>query len=175
MDTASAAWLIAKSHPHGLSQIRLLKLLWLAELRHYERTHQRLTDANWFRWNNGPYAKEPINTVKTDTTHFRFHWEDSLNGYRMGVVEALTKPNSRPSAEELRAIEDVLWAYERFSDSEILTEVYADPFFEATPVSHDLDFRKLPQFRGEIVSEEQEREILSQPVRPIDDIEELFD
>src|SRR5579884_1938423 len=100
MDTASAAWLIAKRHPHGLSQVRLLKLLWLAELKHYERTRERLTDANWFRWNNGPYAKEPINAVKDDHTHFRFHWEESPTGNRMGVVEAQAKPAGGLDAEE---------------------------------------------------------------------------
>ena len=66
-----AAALIARAHPHGLPQIRLLKLLWLAELRYYERTGNRLTSAGWWRWDFGPYSKDVINTVKREGKWFR--------------------------------------------------------------------------------------------------------
>lgn len=50
--------------PRGVSQIRLLKLYYLAELRYISKNSARLSPAVYFKYNNGPYSIDVIKTVK---------------------------------------------------------------------------------------------------------------
>jgi hypothetical protein len=148
MDFQTAAWHVAKAHPHGLSQIRLLKLIWLAELKHFQKTGHRLTDVNWFRYDHGPYTKG-INAVKQDETQvFQVANETTPNGFDALVIRAASPaPPHEAPVDELKSLHDTLWLYEKFTTEELLDEVYEDPFFEGTPHSHDFKFERLPDFR----------------------------
>ncbi|MGI0128934.1 MAG: type II toxin-antitoxin system antitoxin SocA domain-containing protein [Thermoplasmata archaeon] len=174
VEVRDAAARIALAHPHGLPQIWLLKLLWLAELKYYERTDRRLTRAGWWRWNHGPYSKDVINTVKRDTKTFRVERQQEET-WQTGLV-IHTNPRAvkeLSDREGLRAIDEVLWTYREYTNEELIQEVYADPFFEATPFSDDFDFAKLKSFRRP-VPESEERRLLDLPTKPVGEIAELF-
>ncbi len=165
---------IASAHPHGLPQIRLLKLLWLAELRYYERTGTRLTQAGWWRWNHGPYSKDVINVVKHDSRSFRVERQGE-EPWQVGLVihanpRAMKAPSDR---ERLRSVDEVLSTYREYTNEELVQEVYADPFFQATPFSSDFDFAKLRGFRRSVPASEQRR-LLELPTKPVRELAELF-
>ncbi|MHB1916570.1 MAG: type II toxin-antitoxin system antitoxin SocA domain-containing protein [Thermoplasmata archaeon] len=174
VEVRDAAARIALGHPHGLPQVRLLKLLWLAELRYYEETGKKLTGAGWWRWSHGPYSKDVINAVKRDTKTFRVErqrdeaWQTGL------VIHANPRAVKQPlDLEGVRAIDEVLFTYKEYTNEELIQEVYTDPFFEATPFSHDFDFSKRTAFRRSVPRAE-ERRLLELPTRPVTDFGELF-
>ena len=173
-EVRDAAARIALAHPHGLPQVRLLKLLWLAELKYYERTGRRLTMAGWWRWNHGPYSKDVVNTVKRDTKTFRVERQQEESWQTGLVIHANPRAVKEPSDREgLRAIDDVLATYGEYTNEELVQEVYADPFFEATPFSVDFDFAKLTSFRRTL-PESEERRLLELPTKPVAELAELF-
>jgi uncharacterized phage-associated protein len=174
MEIEDAAWIVAKAHRHGLPQVRLLKLLWLAELRHYEGTGSRLTDAEWYRWEYGPYSKDVVNAVKKERAHFEVEETQNEFGNRMLLVRAAKPLESKGAAAERQAIEDVLWLYKDFTTQEILYDVYGDPFFEGTPYSENFDFEKLASFRDTAVTEADANKLRSQRTAPLTDLAELF-
>ena len=168
-----AAALIARAHPHGLPQIRLLKLLWLAELRYYERTGNRLTSAGWWRWDFGPYSKDVINTVKREGKWFRIEKPSDPTQRGLVIHAALgARPGGR-NAEGATVIDEVLRLYQKYTDEELVQEVYADPFFEETAYSSDFDFSRLTEYRRTLPLPEQER-LLRLPTKPAPDIASLF-
>lgn len=173
-EVRDAAARIALAHPHGLPQVRLLKLLWLAELKYYERTGRRLTRAGWWRWNHGPYSKDVINTVKRDAKTFRVERQQEEPWQAGLVIHANPRAVKEPSDREgLQAIDEVLSTYREYTNEELIQEVYADPFFEATPFSADFDFAKLNSFRRSLPESEQRR-LLELPTKPVGELAELF-
>ena len=165
---------IALAHPHGLPQVRLLQLPRLAELKHYGRTGRRLTRAGWWRWNHGPYSKDVINTVKHDTKTFRVERQPEEPWQAGLVIHANPRAVKEPSDREgLLAIDEVLSTYREYTNEELFQEVYADPFFEATPFSADFDFAKLNAFRRSL-PESEERRLLELPTKPVAELAELF-
>lgn len=173
VDTKSAALLVARAHPHGLPQVRMLKLLWLAELRHYERTSQRLTPAGWWRWDYGPYSKDVVNTIKRSTRAFRLEKVVEApfpSALMIHASESVTAPLDLPAAD---ALKETLWLYEKYTDRELLEEIYADPFFEETPYSHDFDFSQLGKYRPSLPADEVRR-LIHLPTKPVAGIAELF-
>jgi uncharacterized phage-associated protein len=173
--TAEAAWLVAQGHPHGLAQVRLLKLLWIGELRYYERFSTRLTPANWWRWEHGPYSKDVINTVRDRSRNFSAIRDPDLVGANGLLISAKpSAPGDTLDRDARETISEVLDMYSSYSNSEIIAEVYADPFFEATPYGADFDFAKLSGFRKEI-SAASARRLLAQESRPVQSVEALFE
>ncbi len=165
---------ITLAHPHGLPQIRLLKLLWLAELKYYERVGRRLTRAGWWRWNHGPYSKDVINLVKRDTKTFRVERQREEPWQAALVIHANPRAVREPSdPERTRAVDEVLSTYREYTNEELVQEVYADPFFEATPFRADFDFTKLNSYRRP-VPESEARRLLELPTRPVAEVAELF-
>jgi hypothetical protein len=75
--------------------------------------------------------------------------------------------------EGTRAIDEVLSTYREYTNEELVQEVYADPFFEATSFSDDFDFAKLKSFRRSLPDSE-ERRLLELPTQPVGDLAELF-
>src|SRR5438132_9188105 len=55
---------IVLRQPKGASQTRLLKLFYLAETKYMAETGKRLTDADFFRYDRGPYSKAVVNTAR---------------------------------------------------------------------------------------------------------------
>lgn len=169
-----AALRITAAHTHGLSQIRLLKLLWLAELRFAEAYGERLTPAGWWRWDYGPYSKDVINTVRTDTRHFKVSRDDEATTAGGLAISAKAPPaGGTLSQRALEMIDDVVDMYGSYSTPELLTEVYADPFFEQTPHGNDFDFGRLADFRKD-VTESKARRLLDLETHPVESIEGLF-
>lgn len=153
METKDAALMVARAHPRGVSQTRLLKLLWLAELEHYSKTGQRLTDANWFRYDHGPFSKDVLQTINQAEG---FVHEQFISSH--GVRSKLILPTTEPGAEqtpEAETLEEVLWKFSTYDTEELLDEVYAEPFFETTEFGHDFDFSRLPDHRRLPVSVEE--------------------
>ncbi len=173
LEIQDAALLVAKAHPHGLPQVRMLKLLWLAELRHFERTGERLTPAGWWRWQHGPYSKDVINTVKKATRAFRCEEvsEEPFNPALM--IRANAEPSSPLNSSGVDSVNEVLWMHQKYTDEELLREIYADPFFEETPFSFDFDFSSLPRYRRSLPEAEVER-LRSLPTKPVAAIADLF-
>lgn len=173
--TAEAAWLVATGHPHGLAQVRLLKLLWLSELRFYESYGTRLTFANWWRWEHGPYSKDVINTVRQADRNFSVHRDLDLAGATGLLITAKQhSPGNTLTGEAKAVIDDVLDMHSRYSNAEILAEVYADPFFEATPYGSDFEFGTLANYRRQVPAE-RARLLLESPSTPVDSLESLFE
>lgn len=158
MDVRDAAWLIAKRHPNGLSQLRLLKLLYLAELRHYERHGTRLTNADWFRHDYGPFSKT-IATLLRKNIVTEGEWLDLGGGKRMLSIKAKGPGPEQVGEDERASLEDTLWFYEDHTTDEIVQDVYEDPFFENTPFSNDFDFSKIPASRLLNLTEEELRQL----------------
>lgn len=174
VEVRDAAARIVLAHPHGLPQVRLLKLLWLAELKYYERTGKRLTQAGWWRWNHGPYSKDVINIVKRDTKTFRVVRQQEEAWQTGVVIHVNPRAMKQPSDPEgTRAIDEVLSIYREYTNEELVQEVDADPFFEATPFSDDFDFTKLKSFRRPL-PESETRRLLELPTKPVGELAELF-
>jgi hypothetical protein len=168
------AWRIASSHSHGISQVRLLKLFWLAELRHFEAAGERLTPAEWWRWDYGPYSKDVINLIRKDVRHFRVRREEAAT--TVGRLAIQGRPTGVPntlSEQALRSLSDTLDMYASYNTMEILKEVYADPFFENTAYGEDFDFGNLATFRR-AVPEAKARALLELETAPVESIEALF-
>lgn len=145
MDHKNAALIVAGAHPRGVSQTRLLKLIWLAELEHYMKTGEKLTDASWFRYDHGPFSKEILRTVEEEDC---FDQEEFMSSH--GVRAKLIRSDeATPEGDQdaIDTLESVVWKYEKYETSELLEEVYGDPFFEETPFGHDFDFDRLPDCR----------------------------
>lgn len=172
LDVQDAIRLIAKAHDHGVSQTRLLKLLWIAELRYCEKTGQRLTNATWFRWDYGPFSKDVINTAKADTTLLK-EQAVSPDG-PMLAFHATTAPEV-DDQEAVKVLADTVWLYNKYNLHEILAEVYEDGFFNDTPYGSDFEFRRLPEFRDIDISAEELQEIWSSPSFPVSSIDDLFE
>lgn len=171
---SEAALRVASAHSHGLSQVRLLKVLWLAELRHFEAFGERLTTAGWWRWDFGPYSKDVINVIRKDTRHFRVSRDDEATTVGRLTIHARTA--STPNVLNERALEtlvDTIDMYASYNTMEILAEVYADPFFEGTPHGEDFDFASLSAFRKR-VPEAQAQRLLALETTPVESIEALF-
>jgi len=75
--------------------------------------------------------------------------------------------------EGTRAIDEVLSTYREYTNEELVQEVYADPFFEATPFSDDFDFAKLKSIRRPL-SESEARRLFELPTKPVGELAELF-
>lgn len=161
MDLGTALWLIARKHPHGLGKFRLLKLLWLAELRHMQRHGSRLTDAGWYRWDYGPYSKEVVNKPQDDRDHFDYMEEDTPKGNAQHTIrthgEDPPVPLTKDDADALKTIADILWEYQEYTNDELKDEVYEDPFFKDSAYSHDFDFDKLAEYNVNFTEAEIEK------------------
>jgi uncharacterized phage-associated protein len=169
-----AALRIATAHTHGLSQVRLLKLLWLAELRYFEAYGERLTPAGWWRWDFGPYSKDVINTVRKDARHFELsHDDEAHTAGGLAISAKAPAGNSTLSQRALNLIDDVVDLYSSYSTAELLAEVYADPFFEQTSYGDDFNFADLLSLR-KVVPEAKARRLLELQTRPVESIEGLF-
>lgn len=169
-----AAWRIASAHRHGLSQIRLLKILWLAELHHYEATGERLTPAGWWRWDYGPYSKDVINAVRKDTRHFKVSKDEEAT--TVGRLAILARPRPGPntlSEAALQVLDDAIDMYSSYNTVEILAEVYSDPFFENTAYGEDFDFADLVACRKQ-VPQARAQHLLGLSTSPVESIEALF-
>jgi uncharacterized phage-associated protein len=172
--TAEAAWLVAEGHTHGLAQVRLLKLLWLSELRYYEAGGSRLTPANWWKWEHGPYSKDVINTVKTAARSFSLQRDPDLVGATGLLIKAKpTRPGNALNGPGDATIREVMNLYSSYSTSELLDEVYSDPFFEATAYGADFDFSQLRAFRKP-VPPEGARRLLELESRSVPSVDALF-
>jgi hypothetical protein len=168
-----AALLVARSHPHGLPQVRMLKLLWLAELRHFERTGERLTPAAWWRYDYGPYSKDVINTVKNSRRTFRVEKVVEPPRWDALMIHAAKTAKDPPASVGAETIAETLWFYEKFTDRELLDEIYADPFYEETAYSHDFNFSELPKYRQTLPASEAER-LAHLPTKRVGSIAELL-
>lgn len=165
---------VASAHPHGLSQVRLLKLLWLAELRHLEQFGDRLTPAGWWRWDYGPYSKDVINSVRKDTRHFKVSLDDEVAtvGGRIILAKAPVEGTTL-TKQALEILDDIIDMYSSYSTQELLAEVYSDPFFEETAYGDDFDFQRLDSYRKK-VPDSQARRLLELETHPVENISALF-
>lgn len=175
MDVAKAAWLVAKNHRRGLPQMRLLKLLWLAELKHFKETGRRLTPAEWYKWEYGPYSETVVNAVKRDETHFDMEESMSERGRRYVLIRPKAEPPGNVQADEQRTLDDVLWLYKEFTTDEILYDVYGDPFFERTGYGDDFDFSRLAASREYQLTAAEAARVRAQPSTPVQNIAEIFE
>jgi uncharacterized phage-associated protein len=172
--TAEAAWIVARGHPRGLAQVRLLKLLWIAELRHFEAHGERLTPANWWRWEHGPYSKDVINTVRDTRRSFSVVRDpDAVGANGLLVSAKASPPGNTLSGTARETLADVLDLYGSYSNAEILAEVYADPFFEGTPYGSDFAFGLLTNYRKEIPAEKARR-LLELETHSVTSVDALF-
>jgi uncharacterized phage-associated protein len=159
MDLETAAWLIAKQHPHGVSRTRLMKLLWLAEQEHMSQAGERLTDASWFRWEHGPFSKDVLNTVEDNPHNFSEERISTADGDDATLVHAVSEQPGEVTNAEGEVLRRTVWKYDKHDFDDLLEEVYADPFFKATPHGQDFDFDALDGYRdlSHIPEEEIER------------------
>lgn len=170
LQVKDAVEIIANEHPHGISLTRLLKLLWLAELRHFETTGERLTDANWFRYDHGPFSKDVLNTAKKELTLE----SAEVNNQTITMLHSKKDP-SIVVDDRNSALKDTIWIYNKYSFEDMLKELYEDPFFKDTPYGSDGDFSQLPKYREIDLTDEQVKEICDSPTSPVNDLDELFD
>lgn len=170
LQVKDAVEIIANEHPHGISQTRLLKLLWLAELRHFEKTGERLTDANWFRWDHGPFSKDVLNTAKKQLTLESAEVNDQ-------TITMLHSKKHSPIVDDetTKTLKDTMWVYNKYTLDDMLKELSEDPFFKDSPYGRDFDFSQLPKYREIGLTDEQVKEIWDSPTSPVNDLDELFD
>lgn len=166
MDAKTAAWLVAREHPYGLSKFRLLKLLWLADLRSIEQRGRPLTDAGWIRWRYGPFSKKIIREVEASDL-FSIQKEERQEGemHRIRVVkEDPAVLDTDPVEREILA--RVLVGWLRVPDQAVKEDVYADPFFESVPQREAYDFSRLHKFRETSWTNDEITRLLSEPRKP---------
>lgn len=169
-----AAYRIASAHPHGLSQVRLLKLLWLAELRHLEEHGERITPAGWWRWDFGPYSKDVINAVRTNPRHFKVTQDDQATTVGGRIIEATKAQVGNTLSDSAEAVlDEVVDLYGAYGTQELLAEVYADPFFDNTPFGDDFDFESLSKHR-KVVPAPRAKKLLALETRPVESVDALF-
>lgn len=138
---------LARNHTRGMSQIRLLKLFYLAELKHIARTGRRLTGADFFHYKNGPFSKKVINTAHELVGSELELQERVFRDGHEGLFFIPAKVRSpRVSREAAQTLDLIVKEYGRLS-----TEAIKDAAYETLPFAHsrmkeDIDFARWKRF-----------------------------
>lgn len=139
---AALAQAIIARQPKGVTQYRLLKLAYLAETRFAAETGRRLSKANYFSFDYGPYSKDLVNAAKNlpDSAAKRVQ-EPSIRGAG-DMIRFIPGAGATPSLSEeiTRFLDSFFSAYGRMPTKDIVAEAYRSGQYPETPPSNDIDF-----------------------------------
>lgn len=114
---------------------RILKLVYLTDKAWHARRGEPYTEAHWFRWNHGPFAREVMSALEwMDGVEIvqkeRSHSNGTLYTYLPGDRTRLSGVKLDPEFEQL-----LLETAKKWRDvplQKLLKHVYADATFDST-------------------------------------------
>lgn len=175
MDLEHAVWFVTREHPYGLSKFRLMKILWLAELRSIEERKERLTNASWIRWHFGPFSLDIQRALETSPMlTVDIEERDSGELHRIRAVREVPGGGDVDSTD-LEVLEHTLKIVEKVPDHALKGEVYSDPFFQATPKGSAFDFDRLMDYRRTEWHVDEIERLLDEPRKPYSGVVSLVE
>src|SRR5947209_16008599 len=113
--------ILAAGLPRRLTRTGLVKLLYLIDLRSWERRGRPLTELRWIWHNYGPYSPEITEAVGDLEGNNELRVEATLNGYGSTVYRIHSGPKASLygvlSDEDERLIQDVVKEFGTHSPS----------------------------------------------------------
>jgi len=119
--------------------MRLVKLAYLSEVRFAAEHGSRLTEADYFSWNYGPYSKQIANRAKALPDSIV---EKTVGSASEGVSRTFVpKPGCEPSLEPgiKSFIDSVLVSYGSLETNVIVRAAYRTAQFQRTKKGRDID------------------------------------
>lgn len=134
---------IISRQPKGVSQTRLLKLFYLAETKYMAETGKRLTDADFFRYDQGPYSKDVVNTARSLSPEIVIGREQAVSPDYEGVFFSPGPSCSPDLSEEISGfIHSLMGIYGREKTDAIVGAAYRSAAFLAAGDRQDIGFAR---------------------------------
>lgn len=114
---------------------RILKMVYLADKAWHAKHRSPYTEAKWFRWNHGPYAREVLGALEwmdgVEIVEKVVHWPTSTGYvYVPGPSTRLSQVRLDPEFERELRTTATKWQHE--SLKKLLAHVYSDSTFDKT-------------------------------------------
>lgn len=129
-----------------LSQSKLMKLVYLADVYHTERFGSRLTDVPFKHWHYGPWSEEVDSEIERLCGMGIIKQEPYLT--RSGLKAEVPKPNVKQttvnlSESALKVMKDIIEDWGTASSDEVITHAKTSLPFVGTPFGEQIDFTRI--------------------------------
>jgi len=130
-----------------LNRTRVMKLIYLAELRSIEKSGKRLTDCIFKNWNYGPFSSEILSAIEnigTDVKREAMVAKEGRKGEFLIPIKEKTFVNLEK--DEMTLLDEVLstWKYE--SNENIISSSKKSPPFTWTSRGDTIPFEEYTEF-----------------------------
>ena len=129
-----------------LSQSKLMKLVYLADVYHMERFGARLTNVPFKHWHYGPWSEEVDSEIERLCGMGIIKQEPYLT--RSGLKAEVPKPNVNQttvnlSESALEVLSDIIEDWGTASSDEVITHAKTSLPFVGTPFGEQIDFTRI--------------------------------